>query len=60
MPLARDIIQAIQPLLALTTPSKDMSIDPLMSQDDQLYLYEVVGIVIISGERSNEVFELVV
>lgn len=53
--LTNDIIHAIQPLLALVTPSKFQGTEPLMSSDDQLYLYEVVGVVIISGDKGNEV-----
>jgi len=51
--LTTDIIQAIQPLLALVPPSKGN--EAIMSPDDQLYLFEVVGVVIISGEHSVEV-----
>ncbi|XP_021954226.1 exportin-T isoform X2 [Folsomia candida] len=56
--LTNDIIHAIQPLLALVTPSKFQGTEPLMSSDDQLYLYEVVGVVIISGDKGNEKGEL--
>lgn len=53
--LMKDIIDAIQPLLALNVLPKDPTDDCLITRDDQLYLYEVIGVLIISGESENQV-----
>lgn len=51
----KNIIDAIQPLLALNVITQDGGEDVLITRDDQLYLYEVIGVLIVSGETENQV-----
>ncbi|CAL8134628.1 unnamed protein product [Orchesella dallaii] len=51
--LMQSIIDAIQPLLQIQTISADRK-DALISRDDQLYLFEVIGVLIVSGESENQ------
>ncbi|ODM97182.1 Exportin-T [Orchesella cincta] len=51
--LMKSIIDAIQPLLAIQTISADRK-ETLISRDDQLYLYEVIGVLIVSGESESQ------
>jgi len=53
--LTEEILKVVQPLLALSKPMKPEEDTRLLSEDDQLYLFEVVGVVIISGERQEQV-----
>lgn len=51
----KNIIDAIQPLLALNLLPKSPTEDCLITRDDQLYLYEVIGVLIVSAESENQV-----
>lgn len=53
--LMKNIIDAIQPLLTVNVMPSDASDDGLISRDDQLYLYEVIGVLIVSGETESHV-----
>jgi len=53
--LTHEILHAIEPLLPLSSPSKSTQEECVLTDDDQLYLYEVVGIVIVSGEQTPQV-----
>ena len=54
--LTNNILHAIQPLLNLEAPFTIPEGDRLITEDDQMYLYEVVGLVIVGGESTPQVF----
>ncbi|CAG7721639.1 unnamed protein product, partial [Allacma fusca] len=52
--LTTNILQAIQPLLSLEAPFTHPESERLITEDDQMYLYEVVGLIIVGGESNSQ------
>lgn len=56
--MTQEILGAVQPLLEIADSMDPSTPEPLLSEDDQLYVYEVVGVVILAGESSQQVCHL--